>query len=70
MVMTRTDPAVRRTLARLRLVRMQMRAAGTLPEMECFDAGHIANAEPLRHMGLLGKVELEHNPKNNRVRAT
>lgn len=28
--MTRTDPAVRRTLARLRLVRMQMRAAGTL----------------------------------------
>lgn len=28
--MTAADPAVRRTLARLRLVRMQMRRAGTL----------------------------------------
>lgn len=28
--MTRTDPAVRRTLARLRLVRMQMRYRGAL----------------------------------------
>ena len=31
-----------------------MREAGTLPEMECFDCGHIANAQPLIHMGLLG----------------
>lgn len=23
------------------------------PEMECFDTGHIRNAEPLRHMGLI-----------------
>jgi 3-keto-5-aminohexanoate cleavage enzyme len=30
-----------------------MRDAGTLPELECFDSGHIANAEPLRDMGLL-----------------
>jgi 3-keto-5-aminohexanoate cleavage enzyme len=30
-----------------------MREAGTLPEMECFDSGHIHNAEPLRDMGLL-----------------
>lgn len=27
--------------------------AGTIPEMECFDTGHIRNAEPLRDMGLL-----------------
>lgn len=25
--------------------------AGTVPEMECFDTGHIHNAEPLRDMG-------------------
>lgn len=30
-----------------------MREAGTVPEMECFDCGHIANAVPLRDMGLL-----------------
>lgn len=30
-----------------------MNAAGTTPEMECFDTGHIRNAEPLRDMGLL-----------------
>jgi 3-keto-5-aminohexanoate cleavage enzyme len=30
-----------------------MNEAGTVPEMECFDTGHIRNAEPLRHMGLL-----------------
>lgn len=30
-----------------------MLEAGTLPEMECFDCGHIHNAEPFRHMGLL-----------------
>lgn len=30
-----------------------MNEAGTLPEMECFDGGHIHNAEPFRQMGLL-----------------
>lgn len=30
-----------------------MNEAGTLPEMECFDCGHIHNAEPFRQMGLL-----------------
>jgi uncharacterized protein (DUF849 family) len=30
-----------------------MNAAGTRPEMECFDAGHINNAQPLLDMGLL-----------------
>jgi 3-keto-5-aminohexanoate cleavage enzyme len=28
-----------------------MTEAGTVPEMECFDTGHIHNAEPLRDMG-------------------
>jgi 3-keto-5-aminohexanoate cleavage enzyme len=35
-----------------------MKEAGTLPEMECFDRGHIANAQPLRQMGLLSEVEV------------
>jgi len=30
-----------------------MREGGVKPELECFDAGHIHNAEPLRAMGLL-----------------
>ena len=30
-----------------------MNEAGTMPEMECFDSGHIHNVEPLRAMGLL-----------------
>ena len=30
-----------------------MNAAGVRPEMECFDAGHIHNAQPLLDMGLL-----------------
>ena len=30
-----------------------MNKAGTIPEMECFDTGHIRNAEPLRDMGLI-----------------
>ena len=30
-----------------------MNQAGTLPEMECFDLGHIQNAEPLRDLGLI-----------------
>ena len=34
-----------------------MAEAGTLPEMECFDSGHIHNAQPLLDMGLLkGKL--------------
>lgn len=31
----------------------RMNAAGVIPEMECFDAGHIANADPLIDMGIL-----------------
>jgi 3-keto-5-aminohexanoate cleavage enzyme len=31
----------------------RMRKAHVVPEMECFDAGHIANAEPLIDLGLL-----------------
>lgn len=30
-----------------------MKEGGVKPELECFDAGHIHNAEPLRAMGLL-----------------
>lgn len=30
-----------------------MNESGTVPEMECFDTGHIRNAEPLRDMGLI-----------------
>ncbi len=30
-----------------------MNDAGTRPEMECFDLGHINNAEPLRDLGLI-----------------
>lgn len=31
----------------------QINLAGSLPELECFDVGHIANAEPFLDMGLL-----------------
>ena len=31
----------------------QMNAAGTRPELECFDSGHINNAQPLIDLGLL-----------------
>lgn len=31
----------------------RMQKFGVIPEMECFDAGHICNAEPLIDMGLL-----------------
>ncbi len=31
----------------------RMKKAGVAPEMECFDAGHISNADPLIDMGLL-----------------
>ena len=30
-----------------------MNESGTTPEMECFDTGHIRNAEPLREMGII-----------------
>ncbi|MEZ4776363.1 MAG: 3-keto-5-aminohexanoate cleavage protein [Bacteroidia bacterium] len=30
-----------------------MKSAGTIPEMECFDTGHIHNAAPFREMGLI-----------------
>ena len=30
-----------------------MNESGTVPEMECFDTGHIRNVEPLRDMGLI-----------------
>jgi uncharacterized protein (DUF849 family) len=30
-----------------------MQSAGIQPEHECFDAGHVANLDPLLHMGLL-----------------
>ena len=32
-----------------------MREIGIKPEHECFDAGHIANLDPLLDMGLLGE---------------
>ena len=31
-----------------------MRETGIRPEHECFDSGHLANLDPLLHMGLLG----------------
>jgi uncharacterized protein (DUF849 family) len=31
----------------------RMNTAGVIPELECFDAGHVANVEPLIDMGLL-----------------
>lgn len=37
----------------IRFYLQAMNAAGTRPEMECFDLGHINNAEPLRDMGLV-----------------
>lgn len=41
------------TFDTLQYVIKTMNEAGTVPEMECFDTGHIRNAEPLRDMGLL-----------------
>ncbi len=32
-----------------------MEEAGTLPEMEAFDAGHIHNATPFIDMGILSR---------------
>lgn len=43
------------TFDTLQYVIKVMNEAGTIPEMECFDTGHIRNAEPLRDMGLLPK---------------
>jgi len=41
------------TFDTLQYVIKTMNKAGTVPEMECFDTGHIRNAEPLRDMGLI-----------------
>ena len=41
------------TFDTLQYVVKVMNEAGTIPEMECFDTGHIRNAEPLRDMGLI-----------------
>ncbi len=41
------------TFETLQYVIKVMNESGTAPEMECFDTGHIRNAEPLRDMGLL-----------------
>lgn len=39
----------------IRLFVETMRGAGVKPELECFDTGHIHNAEPLIDLGLLAK---------------
>src|SRR5206468_10048058 len=36
-----------------------MRDLGTTPEHECFDAGHVANLDPLIDMGLLDRTPLQ-----------
>jgi len=36
-----------------------MRDLGIKPEHECFDAGHVANLDPLIDMGLLGRTPLQ-----------
>ncbi len=41
------------TFDTLQYVIKVMNDAGTIPEMECFDTGHIRNVEPLRDMGLI-----------------
>ncbi|MEO0896117.1 MAG: 3-keto-5-aminohexanoate cleavage protein [Bacteroidota bacterium] len=41
------------TFDTLQYVVKTMNESGTAPEMECFDTGHIRNAEPLRAMGLI-----------------
>lgn len=41
------------TFETLQYVIKIMNESGTVPEMECFDTGHIRNSEPLRDMGLL-----------------
>lgn len=41
------------TFDTLQYVVKTMNDAGTVPEMECFDSGHIRNVEPLRDMGLV-----------------
>lgn len=37
----------------IRMFLETMVRAGVKPELECFDTGHVRNAEPLRHLGLL-----------------
>lgn len=41
------------TFDTLQYVIKVMNESGTVPEMECFDTGHIRNVEPLRDMGLI-----------------
>lgn len=41
------------TFDTLQYVIKVMNESGTIPEMECFDTGHIRNVEPLRDMGLI-----------------
>ena len=41
------------TFSTLEYVLKIMNESNVIPEMECFDTGHIRNAEPLRDMGLL-----------------
>ncbi len=41
------------TFGTMQYVVKTMNEAGTTPEMECFDCGHIRNVEPLRDMGLI-----------------
>ena len=41
------------TFDTLQYVVKVMNETGTVPEMECFDTGHIRNVEPLRSMGLI-----------------
>lgn len=41
------------TFDTLQYVIKVMNGSGTIPEMECFDTGHIRNVEPLRDMGLI-----------------
>jgi len=47
------DHVFRNPFADIQFYLEAMNEAGTVPEMECFDTGHIHNAEPLREMGLL-----------------
>ena len=41
------------TFDTLQYVAKVMLEAGTTPEMECFDTGHLRNVQPLRDMGLI-----------------
>jgi uncharacterized protein (DUF849 family) len=47
------DYVFRNPFADIQFYLEAMNAAGTRPEMECFDTGHIRNAQPLIDMGIL-----------------